>query len=64
MQLLKDDILLKFLMTETEEDQKIRAGSGSQRSRKGYIGHLVTICRKIQEYASKNPAVDKLAESI
>lgn len=51
-------------MTETEEDQKIRAGSGSQRSRKGYIGHLVTICRKIQEYISKNPAVDKLAESI
>jgi len=46
--MLRDDIFLKFLMAETEEDQKIKAGSGSQKSRKGYIGHLVSICRKFQ----------------
>jgi hypothetical protein len=39
---------LKFLIAEAEEDEKIRAGSGSQKSRKGYIGHIVAICRKIQ----------------
>lgn len=46
--LLKEDLFLKFLVLETEEDQKIRAGSGTQKSRKGYIGHLVAICRKVQ----------------
>lgn len=47
-------------MAETEEDQKIRSGCGSQKSRKGYIGHIVSICRKIQDAATKNPTVSKL----
>ena len=36
---------------------KIKAGSGSQKVRKGYIGHIVQICRKLQEYAEKNSEV-------
>lgn len=41
-------MLLNFLIAEADDDQKIRAGSGSQKSRKGYIGHVVQICRKVQ----------------
>lgn len=60
---MKDDTLLNFLVEENEEDQKIKSGSGSQKSRKGYIGHIVSICRKVQEAAPKNAAVAKLVES-
>lgn len=49
--LIKDEVLLKFLTDETNEDLKIKAGEGSQKVRKGYIGHIVQICRKLQEFA-------------
>jgi hypothetical protein len=63
MQLLNNDVLLNFLVSESEEDQKIRSGLGSQKERKGYIGHIVAICKKIQETALTNPTVNKIAES-
>lgn len=40
---------MNFISEEAEEDLKIRAGSGKQKNRKGYIGHVISICRKIQE---------------
>ena len=40
---------------------KIRSGEVVRRSRKGYIGHVVQICRKVQEYAANNPKIDKFA---
>ena len=46
--------MIDFLTEETKEDMKIRAGEGSQKMRKGYIAHIVQICRKLQEYAEKN----------
>lgn len=54
---------MKFLTNEAEEDQKIRAGSGNQKARKGYIGHIVYLCRKIKELSTKNTVLAKLAES-
>lgn len=63
MQLLDNDVLLNFISSEVEEDKKIRAGEGGQKSRKGYIGHIVVICNKVQEIAQRNPAVSKLTES-
>lgn len=54
---------MKFLINEAEEDQKILAGSGSQKARKGYIGHIVYLCRKIQELSTKNTTLAKFVES-
>ena len=45
---------MKFLTDETNDDMKIRAGEGEKKVRKGYIGHIVQICRKVQEYGAKN----------
>lgn len=42
---------------------KIRAGSSKQKSRKGYIGHVISICRKIQENSAKNEKINSLYES-
>lgn len=50
-------------MEETEEDIKIRAGEGKQKNRKGYIGHVISACRKIQEFASKNEKIYTFSES-
>lgn len=61
--MFNNDTLLNFIASETEEDQKIRLGVGSQKTRKGYIGHIVAICRKIQEAALTNPTANKIAES-
>lgn len=36
---------------------KIRNKTGSQRFRKGYIGHVVQISRLVQEYAAKDNEV-------
>lgn len=46
-----------------KEDLKIKAGEGSQRVRKGYIGHIVQICRKLQEYSAANNEIKKFVDS-
>jgi hypothetical protein len=55
--LIRNDVLLNFLYAEAEEDLKIRKKTGSQKFRKGFIGHVVQISRIIQEYASKDDEV-------
>lgn len=55
--------LLKFLTDETDEDVKIKAGAGPQKARKGYIAHIVQICKKMQECAETNKHINKIVES-
>jgi hypothetical protein len=61
--LLEGEMLLNFIKEEAEEDLKIRAGNGKQRNRKGYIGHVISICRSIQKNATKNSVLDLMSES-
>jgi hypothetical protein len=62
-QLLNNDVLLNFLVDEAEEDRVIRTGTGTQKSRKGYIGHIVVLCQKTQQASTNNPTVAKIVES-
>ena len=47
-------MLLNFILSEAEEDENIRNKTGSQKYRKGYVGHIVQISRLVQEYAAKD----------
>jgi hypothetical protein len=60
--LLEGEVLLNFIKEEKEEDIKIRAGNGKQKNRKGYIGHVISICRSIQKNAQNNSVLARLSE--
>ena len=60
--LLKDGILSKFILEETQEDRKIKAGDSVYKSRKGYIAHVTNLALKMRELAEKNNKVKEVVE--
>lgn len=63
IQLVGDDLLLNFICEEAQEDMRIRSGGANRRTRKGYIGHIITICQRLLERAPENDVVRELTES-
>jgi hypothetical protein len=60
---LADNVLLKFIHGEAEEDKKIKAGDSVYKFRKGYIAHIINLCIKLKDLSQKNENVKKLTES-
>lgn len=59
---LKDDLLLNFIVEEWAEDKKIIAGDSVYKSRKGFIAHIINLCVKLREMSEINDNIKKLTE--
>lgn len=61
--ILREDVLLNFIVEECEEDKKIKAGDSVYGSRKGYIAHVVNLSVKMKELAENSPSIKNVTES-
>ena len=61
--ILRDDIISKFILEETQEDKKIKAGDSLYKARKGYIAHVTNLAVKMREVAEKNSKIKQIVES-
>ena len=57
---LRDNVLLNFIVHECEEDKKIKAGHSIYDSRKGYIAHVVNLSVKLRELSSGSASIKNL----
>lgn len=61
---LKDNVLLNFIIEEVEEDKKIKAGASVYKSRKGFIAHLINLSIKLRDVGETNQNVKRAIEGI
>jgi len=45
---LGENILVNFVYSETEEDKKIKTGTSTYKSRKGYIAHIINLAIRLK----------------
>lgn len=57
---LRDNILLNFIVEECEEDKKIKAGDSVYSSRKGYIAHVINLCVRLRELGETSASIQNL----
>lgn len=62
--LLNDEnVLLKFILSEAEKDKKLKTNE-KHTKRKGYIGHVINLCKLINQITDNKLLDQKIRQSI